>query len=129
MKSILLEANYIGNKSNHLEVTRNINALPAQYLSTLKTRDDVYNNLLTASIPNPMVGLVPGNSQGTYTGTTISRQTLLSPFPAFGANAINTHRQHRLRLVSQLPVHGLQALPEGLHRAGQLHTAEVDAGG
>src|SRR4029450_9741974 len=32
----------------------------------------------------------PGNSQGTYTGTTTSRQTLLSPFPAFGANAINT---------------------------------------
>jgi hypothetical protein len=90
VKSILLEANYIGNKSTHLEVTRNVNALPAQYLSTLKTRDDVYNNLMGAAIPNPMTGLVPGNSQGTYTGQTISRQTLLSPFPAFGSNAINT---------------------------------------
>ena len=37
-----------------------------------------------------MYNLVPGNSQGIYTGTTTSRQTLLSPFPAFGSNAINT---------------------------------------
>ena len=89
-RSFLLQADYIGNKSNHLEVTRNINTLPAQYLSTLRTRDDAYNNLLTASIANPMYNLVPGNSQGIYTGTTTSRQTLLSPFPAFSSNAINT---------------------------------------
>ncbi len=89
-RSFLLEANYIGNKSNHMEVTRNINTLPGQYLSKLATRDDANNNLLTASIPNPMYNLVSGNSQGTYTGTTTSRQTLLSPYPAFGANAINT---------------------------------------
>jgi hypothetical protein len=90
LKSFLLELNYIGNKTNHIELTRNINALPGQYLSTLKTRDDAYNNVLTASIPNPMYNLVPGNSQGIYTGTTTSRQTLLSPFPAFGSNAINS---------------------------------------
>ncbi len=89
-RMFLFEANYIGNKSNHMEVTRNINALPLQYLSTLPTRDDTYNNLLTAAIPNPMRGLVPGNSQGIYTGATTSRQTLLSPFPAFGSNAINS---------------------------------------
>ena len=88
-RSFLLEANYIGNKTNHIELTRNINTLPYQYLSTLRTRDDTYNNLLTASISNPLAGLVPGNSQGIYTGTTTSRQTLLSPFPAFGSNAIN----------------------------------------
>jgi hypothetical protein len=89
-KDFVLELNYVGSKSNHLEVTRNINALPRQYLSTLPTRDDAYNNLLTASIPNPLYNLVPGNSQGIYTGSTTSRQTLLSPFPAFGSNAINT---------------------------------------
>jgi hypothetical protein len=89
-RSFLFEANYIGNKTNHIEITRNINALPGQYLSTLPVRDDAYNNVLTASIPNPMYNLVPGNSQGAYTGTTSSRQTLLSPFPAFGSNAINT---------------------------------------
>ena len=35
-------------------------------------------------------GLVPGNSQGIYTGATTNRQTLLSPYPAFSSNAINT---------------------------------------
>ena len=89
-RTFLMELNYIGNKTNHIELTRNINTLPLQYLSTLRTRDDTYNNLLTASIANPLFNLVPGNSQGSYTGTSTSRQTLLSPYPAFGSNAINT---------------------------------------
>ena len=88
-KQFLMEVNYLGNKTNHIEITRNINTLPYQYLSTLPTRDDTYNNLMTASISNPLAGLVPGNSQSIYTGSTTSRQTLLSPFPAFGSNAIN----------------------------------------
>jgi len=89
VRGFLFETNYVGNKTNHIEVTRNINALPRQYLSTSPVRDDAYNNLLTATFANPMVNLVPGNSQGTFTSTTTSRQTLLSPFPAFGTNAIN----------------------------------------
>ncbi len=89
VRSFLLEFNYIGNKTNHIEITRNINTLPYQYLSTMRTRDDPWNNYLTASIPNPLYGLVPGNSQGIYTGLNTSRQTLLSPYVAFGSNAIN----------------------------------------
>jgi hypothetical protein len=89
-KDVVLEAAYVGSKTIHTEVTRNINALPAQYLSTLRTRDDTWNNYLTASIPNPLYNLVPGNTQGIYTGTTTSRQTLLSPYVAFGSSAINT---------------------------------------
>jgi hypothetical protein len=90
LRGFLFESNYVGNKTNHIEVTRNINTLPYQYLSKSPLRDDTYNALLTASISNPMYNLVPGNTQGTYTSTTTSRQTLLSPFPAFGSNAINT---------------------------------------
>jgi hypothetical protein len=89
-RSFLFEANYIGNKTNHIEINRNINTLPRQYLSTLPTRDDTYNNLLTATFPNPLVNLVPGNSQSIYTGTTTSRQTLLSPYVAFGSSGITT---------------------------------------
>ena len=89
VKQFLLQADYIGNKTNHIEITRNINTLPRQYLSTLATRDDAYNNLMTATFANPMLGLVPGNSEGTFTGTTTTRTALLSPFPAFGTNAIN----------------------------------------
>ncbi|HXB67629.1 MAG TPA: hypothetical protein VNY05_05265 [Candidatus Acidoferrales bacterium] len=86
----VVEGNYTGSKTNHIEVARNINVLPLQYWSKLPTRDDTANNYLSASIANPMYNLLPGNTQGTYTSTTISRQTLLSPFPAFGSNAINT---------------------------------------
>jgi hypothetical protein len=89
-KEFVVDMAYVGSKTNHTELTRNINALPRQYLSTAPLRDDVWNNYLSATIANPMYSLVPGNSQGTYTSTTISRQTLLSPYPAFGSNAINS---------------------------------------
>jgi hypothetical protein len=89
-KGYLFEFNYIGNKSNHLQVTRNINTLPYQYLSTSRVRDDANNNLMTANFANPMQNLLPGNTQGIYTGANTNRQTLLSPFPAFGSNALNT---------------------------------------
>ena len=39
-RGFVLEANYVGSKTNHIEVTRNINTLPAQYWSTSPTRDD-----------------------------------------------------------------------------------------
>ena len=85
LKGATLEVNYVGSKTNHIELStvtsgsttalgRNINALPAQYWSTMRTRDDTWNNYLSASISNPLYGLVAGNTQGTYTGTTISRQ-------------------------------------------------------
>jgi hypothetical protein len=101
------EMNYVGSKSIHLEVTRNINALPLKYWSTSRTRDDAWNNYLSASIPNPMVGLLPGNTQGIYTGTNTTRQTLLSPYRAFGSNALNTTENtgyswyHGLQLSAQ----------------------------
>ncbi len=89
-KNLVIEAAYVGSKTNHIEVNRNINALPRQYLSTMTTRDDTWNNYLTASITNPMYNLVPGNSQSIYTSTTTSRSTLLSPFPAYGSSTITT---------------------------------------
>jgi Carboxypeptidase regulatory-like domain len=90
VRGFVVDASYIGSKSNHIELTRNINPLPAQYWSTSPLRDDANNNYLSASIKNPMYGLLPGNTQSIYTGQNTSRQTLLSPYPDFGSNAINT---------------------------------------
>jgi hypothetical protein len=88
-KQFLAEMNYIGNKTNHIEINRNINTLPGQYLSHMVTRDNDFNKYITQTFANPMLGLVPGNSQGTYTGTTTTRLNMLSPYPAFGgSNAI-----------------------------------------
>ncbi len=125
-KEFLLEANYIGNKTNHIEITRNINTLPRQYLSTLRTRDDAYNNLLTATFANPL--LQPGSRQqpGNLHRHHHQRQTLLSPFPAFGSNAINTTENTGYSLVPQLPVHRLQALRQGIHGSSEATPSEVE---
>lgn len=107
VKGYVLQTSYVGSKTNHLEYARNINTLPQQYLSTLAARDDVWNNYLSASIPNPLYNLAPGNTFGTYTSTTISRQALLSPYPQFGSNAINTTENngyswyHSLQLTAE----------------------------
>jgi hypothetical protein len=57
-----------------------LNAVPAQYLSTSRMRDQNTINFLTALVPNPFAGLVPGTG---FNGATIARQQLLRPFPHF----------------------------------------------
>jgi hypothetical protein len=86
----LLDTAYVGNKTNHLEVTRNINPLPAQYWSYMYARDNAWNTYYSKSVTNPFYGLVPGNTQGTYTGTTTAYRNLLYPYPEYGSNALNT---------------------------------------
>ena len=54
--------------------------MPAQYLSTSRVRDQAAINFLTAQVPNPFRGLLPGTS---FNGATIARQQLLRPFPQF----------------------------------------------
>ncbi len=74
----LVDASYVGNRSTNLAVTRQINSTPAQYLSTLPTRDQPTINFLTAQFPNPFNGLA------SVYGTQMSRADLLRPFPEFG---------------------------------------------
>jgi hypothetical protein len=89
---LLLEANYTGNKTIHLEIPPtgnppvvNLNALSNQYLSKSPTRDNTTNNYLTGSVTNPFYGLGPaGNTQSVFTNTTIARSTLLLAYPEFG---------------------------------------------
>jgi hypothetical protein len=81
----LLQLNYVGNKTYHIEIARNLNALADQYLSTSPSRDNTTNSYLTASIPNPFVGLQPGNTTGIFTSANASRQSLLLPYPEFGS--------------------------------------------
>jgi len=93
---ILLDANYTDNKTIHIDLNPtgnpaviNINALPDQYLCKSPVRDNTCNNYLTGSVTNPFYGLGPaGNTQGTFTNTTIARSSLLLPYPEFGS--VNT---------------------------------------
>ena len=79
-----VEAVFIGNYGYDIEITRNINALPAQFLNTDNSRTAAMtanDSWLRASITNPFAGLLTGSS---YNNATIARSQLLRPYPAFG---------------------------------------------
>ena len=82
--AVKLEASYVGSRTydvntndNQAGGARNINALSADQLA--KARQD--STYLTASVPNPFAGLLPGTN---LNGATVQRQLLLKPYPQFG---------------------------------------------
>jgi hypothetical protein len=78
------EASYVGNYGYDIEISRNINALPIQYLNTDNSRTaamDANNTFLTTAVTNPFAGLLPGTS---FNNATISRSQLMRPYPQFG---------------------------------------------
>jgi hypothetical protein len=78
-----VEAAYVGNYGYDIEINRNINALPAQYLNTdnsLTTAMTANNTFLGFAVKNPFAGLLPGTS---LNNATISRSQLLRPYPEF----------------------------------------------
>lgn len=83
---IYMEAMFVGNYGYDIEIGRNINALPLQYLNgdNARTTAMVNNNtLLGASVTNPFAGL--SQFAGTsFANATIARSQLLRPFAAFG---------------------------------------------
>src|SRR5512145_1917653 len=80
----IFEALFLGNYGYDIEINRNINALPNEYLSTSTSRDAAMtatNSFLTATVTNPFAGLLPGTS---FNSATIARSQLLRPYPQFG---------------------------------------------
>lgn len=71
---------YVGSRGRDLPVVRELNALPTQYLSTSRSRDAAREAYLSAQVPNPFVGLLPGTG---LNGSTIQRGQLLRPYPQF----------------------------------------------
>jgi hypothetical protein len=76
---LMVEASYVGNRGTRLQVSRNLNFLPAQYLSRSPVRDQKTIDFLSQSFPNPLYGTNP------IYGTNISRSGLLAPYPQFGS--------------------------------------------
>jgi len=83
------EASYLGNRGTRIEINRNLNALPNQYLSRSLFRDNATINNLTANVRNPFAGLLPGT---TMNGTVVQKQLLLVPFPHFGSVTSTTNQ-------------------------------------
>jgi hypothetical protein len=82
------EATYVGNYGDDIEITRNINVLPNEYLSTSAVRDQARIDYLSQNVPNPFFGLMPSTAIAALRGATIPRERLLRPYPQF--DAVNT---------------------------------------
>jgi len=82
----VVEAYYVGSQGKHLPVSRELNAIPLQYLSTSRIRDTANETLLSQQVPNPFQGLLPGT---TINGATIARSQLLRPYPQYLGGSAN----------------------------------------
>jgi hypothetical protein len=82
-KDLLLEVGYIGSDAKGIAVDRELNFIPNQFLSTSPTRDQATIDRLSAIVPNPFRGLLPGTG---LNANTISVENLLRPFPQFSGN-------------------------------------------
>ena len=83
---VMLEADYVGNISRHLRITRDFNGTPLSMLSTDPTRTTAMTNLntkLTASYPNPFQGISVPVSQSLFTNSSIAGTQLVKPYPQF----------------------------------------------
>jgi hypothetical protein len=78
----IVEVSYTRTRGDDLAIGTNLNAIPAKYLSTSPVRDTSAINFLTASIPNPMAGLLGSTS---LSGTTIARSQILLAYPQFSS--------------------------------------------
>lgn len=77
----LVEAAYIGSHGYNLTTGIDINAVPAQFLSTSPTRDNAVIAVLDGTVPSPFAGL-PLVASTTLNGN-VMRSQLLKPFPQF----------------------------------------------
>jgi hypothetical protein len=88
-RGFVVELLYVGSRGRSLPVTREINGIPTRFLSQSRTRDNAQETFLSAQVPNPFQGQLPGS---TLNGATVQRQQLLRPFPHFlgGTNSVVT---------------------------------------
>jgi Carboxypeptidase regulatory-like domain len=79
-KGWAVELDYIGSHGSNLPVRRDLNGLPLQYTSFMRARDTTQEAYLSANVPNPFAGLLPGT---TLNGATIQRQQLIRAYPEY----------------------------------------------
>lgn len=117
--SMVLELAYIGNHAVHLfggtsASGKQLDYIPASYLSTKPSRDQATIDYLSALVSNPFAGLIPGSAS--LNGSTVSRQTLLMPYPEFtgitlqGPNAFSSYFESMDVRLEKRFSHGLTML-------------------
>lgn len=93
-----VEATYIYSSGRDLAVSRELNAIPAQYLNNFSVTSDsatilasvtAVNTFLNASVANPFRGLIADSAA--WNAATIQRRRLLTPFPQYGNIAVTEY--------------------------------------
>ncbi|MEN6536297.1 MAG: TonB-dependent receptor, partial [Bryobacteraceae bacterium] len=107
-KQILAEIAYVGNHGSALTTTRQANAIPRQYYSTLPTRDQTTINFFTKNVSNPFYSMLPGTG---LSGTKVAQTQLTRPFPQFTGVSYETNEGYS-------DYHSLQARLEKRMSAG-----------
>ena len=79
----LIDVQYVGNRGTSLEVSTNLNNIPAQYLSTSAVRDQPTIDFLTTQFPSPFAALPEFAGTG-LANARVNRSQLLRPYPHFG---------------------------------------------
>ena len=76
----VVEISYVGNRGTRLPITRELDAVPNQYLSTSTVRDPAVINHLTQQVANPFYPALPGTG---LSARTVPLNQLLRKFPQF----------------------------------------------
>jgi Carboxypeptidase regulatory-like domain/TonB dependent receptor len=80
---------FVSSRGSHLPVQREINGIPMQYLSTSRLRDTTQEAFLSANVPSPFAGMLPGSN---INGANVQRGQLLRPFPQFQSIIVEEYR-------------------------------------
>ena len=79
---VLFDLTYVGNRGTKLAVSRELDAIPAGYLSTSPVRDQATIDFLSAQVTNPFTAIADFAGTG-LAAARIARSQLLRPFPQF----------------------------------------------
>ncbi len=77
---VLLEAAYVGSRGTKLGAGRQLDPVPAEYLSRSPVRDQATIDRLTSQVSNPFYPWLPGTG---LSGRNVARSQLLRPYPHF----------------------------------------------
>jgi len=85
---VLLDLSYVGNRGTKLAVSRELDGIPRQYLSTLPYRDQAAIDFLSAQVNNPFTTIADFAGTG-LAAARIARSQLLRPYPQFTSITVN----------------------------------------
>jgi hypothetical protein len=84
VRNLLFEITYMGSRTTRARLSQQFNAVPEQYLSTSRERDQAVIDNLTARAANPFVGIAGFGGSSLFTAANTTKSQLLRPFPHFG---------------------------------------------